>query len=341
MGNIQPDLKFPDRHKYMGPSEAAIACGLSPYKTRRELWLEKTLRRARTATSPVMERGNWMEPLLISRLVNEHDISIICQQDEFTETNRPHLRGHVDGIIPNYTYIGEGYALDVIQSYGPGVCEIKAPGSRMAQKFSKEGLTPDYIFQAQLYMHLTKTKWTSLFYLDYDSNEMKQIDIVRNDGFIEKALAMVDNFWLYVTNDEEPPEVPVLEVPGPSELHSFDIPEPGLAEAYLNALDMVEDAKLSIESVTSDIKREMTENDASTLTVPGITFTWKPHTRRTLEKKPLLQWTEAVCAHLIGGRLEEANRMAHLFATESELFYKTGVTRPFRKKVHKDESDED
>lgn len=332
------DDKFPDRHTYIGPSEAAIACGLSSYHDPIELWEWKTLRRARPETTPVMERGNWMEPQLLKRLREEFGMEITDNQLGLQDEDRPYFRGHVDGIITDYHYIGDGTPLEGIT--GPGVCEIKAPGSNMASKFNREGLSPDYIMQTQLYMYLTDTTWASVFYLDYDSNAMKQIDLERDDAFIKAALAVIDNFWQYVATDTKPPmETPPLSVPGPAN-DGFALViadgEDGCSLGYdlLQATKEATEAEAKKKEFEDAIKKKMTETDHSQLQFgEEILFTWKEQERRTVEAKPLRAWVDSLVMAILHDRNDIVQTMCKHWTTEDDLFVKVSKSRPLRKKI--------
>ena len=53
-----------ERRQGIGGSDAAAAVGLSPWKTRLELWLEKTGQTPDREETPEMRRGTLLEPVV-------------------------------------------------------------------------------------------------------------------------------------------------------------------------------------------------------------------------------------------------------------------------------------
>jgi len=331
----KPD-KFPDRNDYIGPSECAIACGLSSYMDPDELWEVKTLRRARSKTTAIMERGNMMEPVIINKLLTDFDLVVHGSQTEAVDEARPWFRGHCDGFISEYKYIGTGEPTEDME--GRGLAEIKAPGSRMVQKFGKTGLSPDYVLQVQLYMYLFDRRWVSVFYLDYDSNVIEQIDMKRDDAFIEAALKKVDWFWSHVVADERPPSlVQPLTVPGPDggDVTTISL---SLARAFVECLENVKVSKEMLKATEDRIKKQMIEANSTKALCPGVvSTTWTETVRNTVQARPLLDWTEALCLAFINERESDVVIMIDRFLEDPEMFTKSSTTRTFRKKVLDDE----
>jgi predicted phage-related endonuclease len=329
--------KFPDRHKYLGPSEAAIACGLSSYHDPIELWEIKTLRRARPETTPVMERGNMMEPIIIERLYKEHGIVVRDQQLELTCEDHPYLIGHCDGIIEDYHYIGNGEPLDENECEGPGICEVKAPGANMCAKFNREGLTPDYIMQAQLYMHMAGLKWASVFYLNYESNVIEQIDLTYSPDFIMSVLAVLHTFWKYVEADEPPSSTtPPLSIPGPdSGLEEIDDDE--LMAMLLEALAMKDEADALKEQVDEALKQRMLKLECDEAILNGTwKITWKERVTTRVDARGLHQWTNALVDAVVNGREEEVNKMCQNWCVDPDgMLMKRSVSRPLTKRTIK------
>ena len=75
------------RRYFIGSSEAAVACGLSPYQSRLQLWLEKSGRvpRPDLSENPRVHFGNVLEPVVAAEYARRHQIAA-AQCEKITET---------------------------------------------------------------------------------------------------------------------------------------------------------------------------------------------------------------------------------------------------------------
>ena len=87
-------MKLEDRSKYVGASEIAVVCGISPWKTPYKLFREKTGLDEREPPSQFMEWGIKLEPVILQKYADMHDTEVIDQQRAFKKGN---VVCHIDG----------------------------------------------------------------------------------------------------------------------------------------------------------------------------------------------------------------------------------------------------
>jgi len=95
----------PDRTKFLGGSDAAAVLGVSPYATPVELWHEKTGRKPKDNSDPVLakirERGQKLEPfireMVIDKLRDEgHRVELLACNQRYVDPEYPFLSCEID-----------------------------------------------------------------------------------------------------------------------------------------------------------------------------------------------------------------------------------------------------
>lgn len=91
-----------ERINYVGASDAAVACGMSPYKTALELYLEKTgqVEPADLEHKVVVQVGNHLEKLVLDTFEFETGHKVVERQVVVTSNIHPWMRATLDGRIP-------------------------------------------------------------------------------------------------------------------------------------------------------------------------------------------------------------------------------------------------
>jgi putative phage-type endonuclease len=144
-----------DRKSGIGGSDSPIILNISPFKSRRQLWQEKLGLVEPTEESPIMKRGHYMEDKVADMYEGITGLKTRKVLQRIIHPQHPFIFAHVDRVI-------EG------DKRGPGILEIKCPGSMMTRKINREGMNDYYLVQAQHYLGVTGFKWAVLCVLDYD-----------------------------------------------------------------------------------------------------------------------------------------------------------------------------
>jgi putative phage-type endonuclease len=182
------------RRQGIGASEVAVACGFGRYRTRYDLWREKTGATAPWGGNEATLWGQRNEPHILTDWADRNEARIIETQQRFTHERWPHLWATVDGIAT--TIDGE----DV-------VVEAKCTTSRNAQLGDGgDDAPPEWLAQVQVQMLLSGLERAYIAVL-IDGNKSREY-FVQFDRTVAEALADRAEAW-YCEAVETP--VPPIE----------------------------------------------------------------------------------------------------------------------------------
>ena len=87
-----------DRTTFIGGSDASVICGISPWKTPYQLWLEKTGKDPPPhIDNPAIHWGNILEPVLRQEFERLEGIKLTGIQEEVVHPEHDFIVGHIDG----------------------------------------------------------------------------------------------------------------------------------------------------------------------------------------------------------------------------------------------------
>lgn len=334
---------FSDRHTYLGASEVAAALGMSEWTSRYELFGYKTRRLAREHKK-IFDRGHDMEAVMVKLLRDDLGVEVIDEQREFVNPDLPWLVSHVDGIIPEYSPVAEAESLP---ASGPGVLEMKAPGSSRVRHLQNNGLDADYIFQMQTNLRNSGLNWGRFAFLDYDRYELVCFDILRDDAMMDKALPHLVRFWNAVEADQydliEDEEV-VLAIPQVGDKtisYDDDLDDESVAtlKAALFAYDAKSRATAEYEHAAEAAKLVLTAYGAKRASLDGEGTITQVATagRESIQGKQLYDWCLNLCGIIISGDHNEAARMANNFMKEEPFKTRSAPSVSLRVKLEEGE----
>ena len=194
------------RTKSIGASEVAAAIGISPFKSRVELWEEKTGRRkpADLSGNPAVQFGTRAEEFLRGLYLAEHPnlegdyhpFDILYQKEV------PYLTCTLDCELIDRT-TGE-----------KGILEIKtAETGKKAQLEKWDGKVPDYYYAQILHQQIAageeytfSTLYAKLRLLNGNSY-LREYDFTRSELAADREwlLKEAERFWWFVEHDVMPP----------------------------------------------------------------------------------------------------------------------------------------
>ena len=182
------------RRQGIGASEVAVACGFGRYRTRYDLWREKTGATAPWGGNEATLWGQRNEPFILQDWADRNEARIIETQQQFRHQRWSHLWATVDGIAT--TIDGE----DV-------VVEAKCTTSRNAQLGDGgDDAPPEWLAQVQVQMLLSGLERAYIAVL-IDGNKSREY-CVQFDRAVAEALADRAEAW-YCEAVETP--VPPIE----------------------------------------------------------------------------------------------------------------------------------
>ena len=181
-----------DRLNGIGGSEAAVVLGISPFKSRLELWYEKVNKIVPNDESLnlIFDIGHALEPIIANHW---------SKKTGRIYEKRPIL------IHPEHSFMFANIDGKIIKSErpDPGILEIKTKGAFV--NWHDEEIVPYYITQIQHYMAVYNYNWGSFAVLDLGKREITYTDVERDDNLINKIIEEEKKFWKLV-QDKTPPE---------------------------------------------------------------------------------------------------------------------------------------
>ena len=173
------------RRGYLGASDAPVIMGVSPWSTPYKLFEDK-MGMAEEVSNYAMGLGNDLEPVARGMF-----------EKEFNLTMEPKVIYHPDKSFMMCS-------LDGLSDDGATAVEIKYAG-KDKHNMAKDGQIPE-CYYPQLQHQLACTGLDSIWYCSFDGEEIVNVQVYRDDSYIEKMIAKEEDFWKCVQTFT-PPEL--------------------------------------------------------------------------------------------------------------------------------------
>lgn len=190
-----------DRRTFLGGSDAPAALGVDPWRTRSEVWLEKTGRLEESDDGqddvPVDPGpaywGTELEDKVAQHWSRVAGMPIRRTSRDYQHKKHPFILGHFDRIIPRTDRFYEG----------------KCTGAWMSERWGDTGTDdvplPVRIQVAAYFAVAPRFNWCEIGTL-IGGNQFRMFTIERNQPFVDKVVGSLASFWHdYVLADREPP----------------------------------------------------------------------------------------------------------------------------------------
>lgn len=188
--------KRPARGTYLGGQQVAAICGMHPYKTAGDVWLEARGEGDNVdPQKPAIRRGRIVEPGLLNEALNLDRVLGIIYRDVFVQ----------DDDIPFFGGTLDAFVTDPEQKtvYEVTTCTTRtrhlwgAPGTDDCAKYKW--------IQSQWYMGLTGAERARIWCLSVDDGDLFDYWIPRRDTAIDSLRdAAADWWWQHVIGGEPP-----------------------------------------------------------------------------------------------------------------------------------------
>lgn len=174
-----------DRSQFLGSSDIAAVLGVSPWKTRLDLYLEKTGqgKPEDPDKAKIFKRGKRMEPIVIDMLEEERGFQIIARNQRYIDADFPFLACEVDA---EALIDGEHVNL-----------EIKTSHPFAAAKFGEEGtdeIPIEYAAQAMFSLMITGRR-RCIFGVLVGSDNLTTYEVIRDNETIAGMRDAALQFW--------------------------------------------------------------------------------------------------------------------------------------------------
>jgi putative phage-type endonuclease len=183
--------RFQQRCKGIGGSDAAVVLGISPFKSRLQLWTEKVSKKIpESEDALIFQIGNALEPIIANK---------------YTKTTGRKLEVRPQKTHPEYPFIMGNIDREIVgDKRGPGILEIKTKGAWI--NWHEDDIPPYYMAQIQHYLSIYGYDWASFAVLDLGTRKITHIDIERDNKQITNIIDEEKKFWKLVEIGV-PPEV--------------------------------------------------------------------------------------------------------------------------------------
>jgi putative phage-type endonuclease len=232
-----------DREKFLaermsgiGGSDIGSVLHMNPWKSARELWLEKIGEVDNDISGPLLEKGHVLEPIAAEKYMEQTGRKVQRRNKCYRHPEADYLLAHIDRLIVN-------------DDRGPGVLEIKCPQSFAFKKYSETGLPDFYVLQLQHYLLCTGYTWGAFCLFNADQWEICHYDITPEPAIHEMILEEGEKFWRCVDTRTEPASLEQKKISMPkvgdckiTEMESDEWSE--AVEQLKQAKDMINDAKM-------------------------------------------------------------------------------------------------
>jgi len=175
----------------IGSSDAAVAVGISPYKSPLELWLEKTNRQPAPDLSD-NDAVFWGTTL-------EHIIANVYAERTGAKVRK------VNAVLQHPEYLFMLANLDRVVQHptdGNGILEVKTAGLHSAP-FWEEGVPDSYQCQVLHQLAVTGKEWCDVAVL-IGGQDFRIYRVIRDDAKIADLIQREEQFWQCVVSDIPP-----------------------------------------------------------------------------------------------------------------------------------------
>lgn len=179
------------RQQGIGSSDAAVAVGLSPYKSPLSLWLEKTGRKQPEdlSSKEAVTWGTILEPVLATVYAQRTGRKVRRVNAVLQHPEHPHLLANLDREV-------------VGLPEGPGILEIKTASYHSAPQW-EESVPVAYQCQVLHQLAVTGHAWADVAVL-IGGQDFRIYRIERDDSKIADLLAREADFWRCVEQNIQP-----------------------------------------------------------------------------------------------------------------------------------------
>lgn len=176
----------------IGGSDAAVVLGISPFRSRLQLWHEKVSKKIDTESGDalILQIGTALEPIIANK---------------YAKTTGRKLEVRPRKVHPEYPFIIGNIDREIVgDERGPGILEIKTKGAWI--DWHSEEVPPYYMAQVQHYLSVYGYDWASFAVLDLGTRKITHTDVERDDKQIANIIEEEKKFWKLVETGV-PPEV--------------------------------------------------------------------------------------------------------------------------------------
>ena len=268
------------RKQGIGGSDAAVVCGISRYKSRVELWMEKTHQMPDQEVGEAAYWGTQLEGLVRAEFTKRTGIQVEHRMELLRSDEHPFMQANLDGTCLH-------------PDLGPCIFEAKTASAFKAGEW-EDGIPDEYFLQVQHYMAVTGYGGCYIAAL-IGGNTFRWKFIPRDEELITMLVQLEADFWQHVQSETPPPlddssaSARFLAERFPNSISNSRIELPNQAEQLIHQYD---EASQQIKLLTE--RKQEAENllkemlgSHETGTTGDHLVTWKNVVQERLDTKTL------------------------------------------------------
>ena len=263
------------RKNGIGGSDAAVACGLSRWKSRLMLYLEKTSADVEDIDNESMYWGRTMEPILRQEFSKRTGFTVQEVPFMFACKEYPWMLANIDDLVTE-------------PDGSKALLEIKTASSFKAKEW-EDGLPQEYYLQVQHYLAVCDLPKAYVVVL-IGGNAFRYFPVERDEDTIQMMIALEAEFWSFVERGIQPP-VDEQSADGLAVLYpksdaktSVILPSDSdnIVEAYLEVKHVIDELKPALDGYENQLK-SMMKTAACAVTPKGYGIRWQSTTTNRLD----------------------------------------------------------
>lgn len=181
-----------NRNKFIGGSDVAAILGINRYKTVYEVWEEKKHGIVTFEGNNITDWGKKLEPVILREFELKHNVKIFDNNAKYISKEYKELGCHPDGIA----FIKENCLI-----------EAKTVSTQAFKHWGNE-LPLEYYCQVQHNLFVCNLNKAYFIYFVLDDRNYSEIEITRDNDFIQKQNDYLCDWWnRYIIGDEVPIKV--------------------------------------------------------------------------------------------------------------------------------------
>ena len=256
------------RKQGIGGADAAVACGLSKWKSQLELWLEKTNQAKGKPAGEAAYWGHIMEPIIREEFFKRNGLRVKEVPYLFRSKEHPFMQANIDGCVEE----NDGNI---------SLLEIKT-ANQYASNDWEDGLPAAYYIQIQHYLEVCGLHKAYIAVL-IGGNKYKQMSVERDEETIGNVIKLEEAFWRYVQKRTQPPidgsdasrEILASLYPRSTNTRIMLPPEADpLVSTYLSA-KAAEDAAKAQKQLSENSLKDLMKDAECGQTPQGARIYWK------------------------------------------------------------------
>ena len=259
------------RRSGIGGSDAAVALGLSPWKSALELWQDKTYGQSQPQQeNEAMVWGRIMEPIITKEFMRRTGLAVTPMRSMLQAEQWPWMLADLDGLIED-------------PQHGTGVLEVKTASAYKQDEWNDDRCPDAYMLQLAHYLAVTGLSYAVICVL-IGGNKLQWITVDRDDELIASLVQLEQRFWQHVLTQSPPPvdgstacaEMLARRYPASSNAAPLILPTEadGWIADYLQA-KADEDAAAERKRLAENRIKEVMKDHEKALSPGGYQATWK------------------------------------------------------------------